>query len=224
MRNYRSILVLVAVLLAAAVPTLAQSAGNSGLTWVLNSDSTVGMLYVLNPEGLPVLKLDINSADVSISGFKTLVGDYLYVLLPAGEEIVAVTVAAAPGKTVDLASAELVSAGTAFAVSGDALEIGYLGAPANAVIVNLLSTAGVFAALSVDDSYVLLANGMLALLALEDGDARSYDFGTNGVGDLVRVWLPVTIGNGEKVVLVFDAAPKVYKVALGYQRPDPVTE
>jgi len=223
-RNFRSILVLVAVLLAAAVPALAQDAGNSGFTWVLNGDSTGGMLYVQNPEGLPVLKLDINSADVAISGFKTLVADYLYVVLPAGEEIVAITVTAKPGKTIDLVSAELVSAGTAFTVSGTKVEIDYVGEPANAVVVNLMPTAGVFAALAVNDSYVLKADGTMAMLALVTGDARSYDFGTNGVGDIVRIWLPVTIGNGEKVVLLFDAAPKVFGVAVGYQRPDPVLE
>ncbi len=221
MRNYRSVLVLVAVLLAAAVPALAQYAGDDNITWILSSDATVGWLDVQNAAGLQLLKLEINGPDVSIAGAQTAWdGKYLFVTLPAGENV-DFTVTATAGKTIELKNASLIASKYEVAVAGSTATITYSGVTANALVVNLRAVSGVFAALDVANSYVVLADGTHVALALTADDARAYDYGTNMVGDLIRIWLPASIGAGEQVVLAFDVTPSFFKVTFGYQRPEP---
>ena len=179
MRHDRAFVVLVAVLLAVAVPTMAQTyAGNKDVTWIVNEDQSLGWLYVQNGGtiALTTVRLALEQPAVIEGGYTTFWdGSYQYVLLPTGlapGEHVALTVAGAGGKQVGLKGVALgdyyswftVPAGTQATVStlvGGPVVLKSADGLINSLFIVNPETSASF--LRVDGSGVVIGGGLTAV-------------------------------------------------------------
>jgi len=184
---------------------------------VKSADGKLNSVFFVNPD-TPSAFVRLRGSNVVVgTGYATFTdGSYVYVNLGAPTVVGGITTLPLRGGQLD--RVEFGSNWWAWSEVGSVLTITNLGSPKNAAVVNVRATAGVMPTLDAAHSYVFKADGTHVVLALSpDETIRQYDFATNSAGDLIRMWLPTTIGFGEPVVLAFDFAPHVYTVSLGTQ-------
>jgi hypothetical protein len=213
------------VAISCVVSVAATYVGDANTSWLLNESGTVGWLYVQNggTADATIVRLALG-AEATVDGYTAIWnGKYEYVLLPAAlapGSNVGLTLAGIGGKAIGLTEVVLGSAANnwaAWSEAGSVLTITNLGSPKNAAVVNVRATGGVIPTLDGAASYVQTAAGTFGLALSPDETVRQYDFATNSAGDLIRMWLPATVGYGESIVLTFDMAPRVFTVTLGTQ-------